>query len=311
MLELVVIEKRVVAAGIVELRLRGRAGEQLPRWTPGAHVDVLCMPGITRQYSVCGDPENLTEYRIAVLRERVSRGGSVAIHEKVQRGDVLSVSAPRNHFELQDAQEYLFIAGGIGITPIIPMIREANRKSRAWRLLYGGRTRDSMAFRGELEGDERVVFVPQDEHGLLDVRGYLTRLPATALIYCCGPEPLLAAAEAACETAGVRQALRVERFAPKDRAEGTALGFEVELAGSRKRLYVAPDRSLLQVLRDDAGIDVFTSCEEGTCGTCETGVLAGIPDHWDSVLTDEEREAGDRMMVCVSRSRTPLLTLDV
>lgn len=311
MLELVVAEKRVEALDVVELRLRRRTGEPLPRWTPGAHIDVLCLPGTTRQYSLCGDPEDLSEYRIAVLREQVSRGGSVAIHEKVQKGDVLSVSAPRNHFELQAAQEYLFIAGGIGITPILPMIRDANHRSRAWRLLYGGRTRDSMAFRSELERDERVVFVPQDEQGLLDVRAFVARLPATALVYCCGPEPLLAAVEAACDAAGVRRSLRVERFSPKDRADGPAAGFEVELADSGRRLYVATDRSLLEVLRDDAGIEVFTSCEEGTCGSCETGVLAGIPDHRDSVLTDEEREIGDRMMVCVSRSRTPLLTLDV
>jgi len=312
--KLVVAAKARRADGVVELRLRDPAGGVLPEWSPGAHVDVRCGPGLVRQYSLCGDPADAGEYRIAVLREPESRGGSRALHDDVGEGTLLEVSEPRNHFWLERADRYLFVAGGIGITPILPMLAEAQRRGRPWRLIYGGRTRTSMAFLDELRGHgEKVRAVPQDECGLLDLPRALAGLPEGTLVYCCGPEPLLAAMEAACAGAGLSSALRVERFSPKPREDDEPAGnaeFDVELADTGVRLTVPADRTLLDVLRD-AGVDVLTSCEEGTCGSCETTVLRGEPDHRDSVLTDDERAQGDRLMVCVSRSATPVLVLDL
>lgn len=308
---LVVASTKRLAEGVVELRLRDPAGGALPEWSAGAHVDVRCGPGLVRQYSLCGDPAEPGEYRIAVLREAESRGGSRALHDEVGEGALLELSEPRNHFGLERAESYLFVAGGIGITPILPMLAEAQRTGKRWRLLYGGRTRASMAFLDELRGyGEKVQLAPQDECGLLDLSSALAGLPEGTLVYCCGPEPLLAAIEAECANEGLAAALRVERFSAKPQQDVGDDEFEVELAGTGLRLPVPGDRTLLDVLRD-AGVDVLTSCEEGTCGSCETGVLRGEPDHRDSVLTDEERAQGDRLMVCVSRSRTPLLTLDL
>lgn len=274
-------------------------------------MDVHCGPGLVRQYSLCGDPADSGEYRIAVLREPASRGGSHVLHDKIGEGALLEVSGPRNHFGLDPSDSYLFVAGGIGITPILPMIAQALRAGSRWRLLYGGRSRASMAFLDELRVyEEKVQLVPEDECGLLDIAAALTGLPAGTLVYCCGPEPLLAAMETACGGAGLGAALRVERFSAKPRQDPGDEEFEVELVSTGQRLRVPRDRTLLDILRA-AGVDVLTSCEEGTCGSCETWVLSGRPDHRDSVLTDEERERGDRVMVCVSRSRTPLLTLDL
>jgi len=255
---------------------------------------------VVRQYSLCGDPAAPGEYRVAVLREPESRGGSRALHDEIGEGAMLDVSAPRNHFALEAADEYLFVAGGIGITPILPMMATVERAGRPWRLLYGGRTGSSMAFVDEVRryGD-RVRIVPQDEHGLLDIAAALADVSTSALVYCCGPEPLLAVVEDACARAGLGPVLRVERFSPKplegDPRDGE---FEVELAHYGRRLRVPADRTLLDVLRD-AGLDILSSCEEGTCGSCESEVIDGVPDH------------RDRMMVCVSRSRSPLLVLDL
>ncbi|MGO2110951.1 MAG: flavin reductase family protein [Pseudoclavibacter sp.] len=193
----------------------------------------------------------------------------------------------------------------------MPMIAEARRRGIPFTLLYRGRTRSSMAFVDELEAyGPDVQLVPKDECGSLDIAGTLDRLPTGALVYCCGPERLVSALEAVCAEAGRGTALRVERFSARPLPETAVNEFDVELAASGRRLSVPHDRTLLEVLRD-ADVDIPTSCEEGTCGSCESEVLCGRPDHRDSVLTDEEREQGDRMMVCVSRSRSPLLILNL
>lgn len=308
--ELVVHAKEPVADGVVRLDLRSRNGRALPEWAPGAHVDLVLGDGLVRQYSLCGDPADRSRYVVAVLREPEGRGGSQYVHDRLAPGDPVQVRGPRNHFPLVPAPRYLFLAGGIGITPLLPMLAEATARGAQWRLVYGGRTRASMAFRAELIGryGERVVVCPQDETGLLDLAAELgTPRPGTA-VYCCGPEPLLAAAERAC-AAWPTGALHVERFAPKPDT-GAREAFEVELAASGRVLSVPEDRSLLEVL-EQAGVPVVSSCEEGTCGTCETAVLGGVPDHRDSVLTDAERAEGRSLMVCVSRSRTPRLVLDL
>jgi ferredoxin-NADP reductase len=221
------------------------------------------------------------------------------------------VRGPRNNFPLVGSPRYLFIAGGIGITPILPMIRAAEAAGAEWRLVYGGRQRASMAFLDELAhyGD-RVSIRPQDETGLLDLDALLGTPEPDTLVYCCGPEPLLAAVEQRCH-AWPPRSLHVERFSPKPLTEPVLTeAFEVVLRQSELELTVPPDRSILSVV-EAAGVGVLSSCAEGTCGTCETAVLDGEPDHRDSVLTEEERQANDCMMICVSRSRGPRLVLDL
>ncbi|MFG2472568.1 PDR/VanB family oxidoreductase [Streptomyces canus] len=305
--ELVVDRRDAAADGVLALTLRHPLGEQLPQWEPGAHIDVVLGPGLERQYSLCGDPADRTAWRIAVLREPVGRGGSAHVHEQLGQGDKVRVRGPRNHFALRPAPRYRFIAGGIGITPILPMLAAAEAEGAEWTLLYGGRTRESMAFTEELSryGD-RVTVAPQDETGLLDLASVLDGVPEGTLVYCCGPGPLLDAVEEHCP-AGL---LHVERFTPKEQPAAENTEFEVELAQTGTTVTVAPDVSVLDAVRA-SGVEVLFSCTEGTCGTCETDVLDGTPDHRDSVLTDEEREAGETMMICVSRCRGKKLVLDL
>jgi ferredoxin-NADP reductase len=305
--ELVVDHREFAADGVLALTLRHPLGEPLPAWEPGAHVDVLPAPGLERQYSLCGDPADRSAWRIAVLRERPGRGGSAHVHEQLGEGGKVRVRGPRNNFRLEPAPRYLFVAGGIGITPILPMLAAAEAAGADWTLLYGGRTRESMAFVEELgRYGDRVTIAPEDESGLLDLPSVLDDVPEGTLVYCCGPGPLLDAVEARCPS-GV---LRVERFRPKEQETGGDTAFEVELAQSGRTLTVAPDVSVLDAVRA-AGVEVLYSCTEGTCGTCETDVLDGEPDHRDSVLTDDERAAGETMMICVSRCRGKRLVLDL
>jgi ferredoxin-NADP reductase len=221
------------------------------------------------------------------------------------------VRGPRNNFPLIASPRYLFIAGGIGITPILPMVAAAHAAGAEWRLVYGGRRRSSMAFLDELEqyGD-RVSVRPHDETGLLDLDTLLAVPQPDTLVYTCGPEPLLAAVEEQCSD-WPPSSLHVERFNPKPLTESRHDdAFDVVLARSELKLHVPSDRSILQVV-EEAGVGVLSSCTEGMCGTCETPVLEGRPDHRDSVLTDEERMAGECMMICVSRARSASLTLDL
>ncbi len=306
-----VAAKRDVADGVVTLSLRGLGDQPLPAWEPGAHVDLVLDSAPTRQYSLCGDPSDRHEYRVGILRDPAGRGGSMYVHDRLSEGDVVRVRGPRNNFPFVPSPRYLFIAGGIGITPILPMVRAAESAGADWRLVYGGRQRGSMAFLDELsQYGDRVEVRPQDETGFLPLAALLgTPEPQTA-IYCCGPEPLLAAVEANASgwPAG---ALHLERFAPKPQAEPVRKeAFEVILQRSELTLTVPPQRSIMSVV-EEAGVGVLSSCAEGTCGTCETRVLEGDPDHLDSVLSEVERRAGDCMMICVSRSRTPRLVLDL
>jgi ferredoxin-NADP reductase len=308
--EMVVAEKTTVAEGIVRLKLQGEDGRELPRWSPGSHIDLI-VGGQTRQYSLCGDRHDRRSFQVAVLDAPGGRGGSRFVHEQVEVGARIRVRGPRNHFALQPSARYLFIAGGIGITPILPMIADAEARGAQWRLLYGGRSTGSMAFTDELArfGD-KVTLWPQDRLGLLDLDAELAVPQAGLLVYCCGPEPLLAAVEERCahwEPA----ALHVERFQKREvEALAPVAEFEVELRRSDLVLRVPPDRSIIEVV-EEAEVDVFSSCLEGVCGSCETAVLGGVPDHRDSVLSPADREAGQYMMICVSRSRTPRLVLDI
>jgi ferredoxin-NADP reductase len=317
---LVVATRTLAAEGVVSLSLRRPDGGTLPAWAPGAHIDVL-LDGddgedgddgvLIRQYSLCGDPADREAWRIAVLREPRGRGGSAYVHDRLREGTTVRVRGPRNNFPLRPAARHLFVAGGVGITPILPMVEAAEAAGADWRLLYGGRTRTSMAFLDRLapHGD-RVLVRPQDEYGLLDVAALLGVPEDGTLVHACGPEPLLRAVQEQC-AGWPPGTLGVERFAPvRTSATGRAEVFELELARSGLTLTVPPDRSVLETV-EAAGVAVVFSCREGTCGTCETDVLDGRPDHRDSLLTEDERAAGDTMLICVSRSCGPRLVLDL
>jgi ferredoxin-NADP reductase len=301
-----------VSSGVTELVLVPADASELPSWAPGSHIDVQVRPGLVRQYSLCGDPEDRSQWRIAVLREPESRGGSAALCEDVRSGDVLTATGPRNHFPLHQSPRYLFIAGGIGITPIIAMIAAAHAAGADWRLVYGGRNEASMAYRDEVGrfDPERVLEWPQDRRGLIELDHLLAEPQPGTLIYCCGPEPLIGAVEAK-SAHWPHRTLQVERFAPRPLTEvAPNTSFEIELVDSDEVLVVPPDKSILEVV-DEAGIYVLSNCEEGTCGTCQTTVLEGVPDHRDSVLDDDERAANDTMMICVSRALSSRLVLDL
>ena len=302
------------ADGVVTLTLVDPAGWELPRWTPGAHIDLI-LPEIdlVRQYSLCGSPTDRYAWRVAVLFEPNGRGGSRHVHRSLDVGTNVLVRGPRNHFRLEPSPRYLFIAGGIGITPILPMVAEAEADGRDWELLYGGRSRASMAFVDELTAyGGRVRIHPQDEAGLLPLAKALNTPRQDCLVYCCGPEPLVGAVESRCAgwPAG---SLRTERFRarpvlPEEEKRTTA--FEVEFRRSDLTLAVSPDESILDAA-DRAGVRTFAACREGICGTCETSVIEGAPEHRDSVLTDQQKASGTSMMICVSRTCGSRLVLDL
>ncbi|MEV6082284.1 PDR/VanB family oxidoreductase [Streptomyces parvulus] len=307
-LDLLVHRTTWEAEGVLSVELVHPDGKPLPAWTPGAHLD-LHVGGHVRQYSLCGDPADTGVYRLGILDEPASRGGSRHVHTKLRPGQRLRVAGPRNHFALEPAASYVFIAGGIGITPILAMARSAHRDGVPYRLVHGGRTRASMAFGGELAAlGGRVTVVPQDELGHIDVAGTLADLPADALVYCCGPEPLLRAVEEAAPEGRVR----TERFAAPAAAprEGDDSAFDVECRTSGTTLRVEPGTSILEAA-ENAGLDVPSSCREGICGSCETRVLDGTPDHRDFLLSDAERATGETMMICVSRCAFDRLVLNL
>jgi ferredoxin-NADP reductase len=291
-----------------------REGEHVPEWTFGAHIDLIMRNDLIRQYSLCSDPTDRSQWTIAVLREPNSSGGSKYIHEVLRPGMTVLATHPRNNFPLVEAEHYLFVAGGIGVTPLLPMAKYLDAEQKDWKMLYGGRRRASMAFRDELsELTSRVDIAPEDEFGLLDLRGAIEATPDDTAIYCCGPEPLIAALEAQCMASG-RPAPHVERFnaRPEFATEGVQddnAPFELVLAKSDRRFTIPSDKTIIQVL---AGERVFvpTSCTEGYCGVCETVVLEGVPDHRDDYLLPEVRATNTRIMVCCSRSKTPVLVID-
>ncbi len=308
--EVVVESVQPEAEGVVSLHLVS-GGEVLPAWAPGAHVDVILKEGLERQYSLCGDPADAARWRLAVLREPESRGGSAHVHDQIKAGDRIEVRGPRNNFGLEPADSYIFIAGGIGITPILPMVRQASDLDADWVLVYGGRKQASMAFVEELAtyGD-RVILWPEDHRGLIDLPRFLGTPRDGCKVYCCGPEPLIEAVTDRC-AAWPDGALHVERFRPPEGGPDPAGdGFEVYLDYSELTITVPAGKSILQAV-EDAGVEVLFSCREGTCGTCETRVLEGVPDHRDYVLSKEDQESGELMMICCSRSRTPRLVLDL
>ena len=290
-----ITSRRTVADDVVELEL---SGPDLPDWTPGSHIDLHLAPGLVRQYSLCAPARAGSGFRIAVLHEPAGRGGSTFVHDRLAVGDRVEIGGPRNHFPLVSAPHYLFVAGGIGITPILPMIEAAEAAGARWQLLYGGRSRSSMAYLDRLD-DPRVTVQPG---GLLDLPAALAAAPG-AEVYGCGPAPMLDALVAACPAA------HVERFTPPE-ADLPERPFDAVLERTGVTVRVPAGTSLLAAV-EAAGVDVLQSCREGTCGTCEAVVLEGEPEHRDAVLDEVDRAANDVMLICVSRARGDRLVLDL
>jgi ferredoxin-NADP reductase len=307
---LLVTDKSLAAEGVVALTLPHPSGGRLPDWTPGAHIDLVLADGITRQYSLCGDRWDTSRYRVAVLCEPEGRGGSAFVHDRLRPGDLVQTGGPRNNFPLVPAEKYLFIAGGIGITPLLPMIGQAHLLDADWTLLCAGRSRASMAFLGELAGyGDRVHVTARDEGSRLNLAAWLGVPRPDVKVYCCGPSRLLDALADLC-AAWPRYSVHSERFVPRDVPAARDTAFEVELRRSGTAVIVRPGVSVLEAARR-AGAGVLSSCQRGVCGTCVTAVLEGLPDHRDSLLDDDERARGDCMLICVSRSATSRLVLDL
>lgn len=312
--DLIVRRRGTTAEGVVVLDLGYPDGAELPRWQPGAHIDLILGEDLTRQYSLCGDPGDLSTWRIGVLLDPASRGGSKYVHENLQQGSPVRVRGPRNHFPLVESRTYRFIAGGIGITPILTMLQATELAGADWTLLYGGRTRASMAFADELSERHpgKVTVWPQDEKGLLDLDSLLGQPEDDAVVYCCGPEALLDAVEQRCAH-WPDGSLHIERFAAKTPApeqdSGALDEFEVVCQRSGITIEVGADDSILELV-EAAGVPITTSCYEGICGSCRATVIEGVPDHRDSVLKAHEMEAGE-FILCVSRSRSPKLVIDL
>ncbi|WP_251093095.1 PDR/VanB family oxidoreductase [Streptomyces sp. Caat 7-52] len=301
-LKLLVTARETIADGVVQLRLEGPG---LPRWEPGAHLDLVLPSGLVRQYSLCGDLEDTSAYTIATRLVADGRGGSREVHEQLAERMELEVRGPRNRFPLADAPAYVFVAGGIGITPILPMLR-ALPDGAEWRLLYGGRTRASMPFLEEvreLAGD-RLAVVAEDEDGRPDLAALFADTAEGTAVYCCGPEGLMAAVQEALPEGAT---LHLERFAPRAGADGDT-EFALELRRTGRTLTVPAGSTVLAAVRRELP-DTAYSCEQGFCGTCRQRVLEGEIEHRDELLTDAERR--DSMLICVSRARGDRLVLDM
>jgi vanillate monooxygenase ferredoxin subunit len=304
------------ADGICSLELVRPHDEPLPAFEPGAHVDVHLGPALVRQYSLCGDPADVHRWRIAVLREPASRGGSAAVHERLHPGAMLQVNAPRNHFPLVDAPRSVLIAGGIGVTPILAMAQALHAGGREFRMHYCARSASRMAFREEIEASPyggAVRFHVSDGPAgqKFDPERDIGRPDAGTHLYVCGPAGFMDRVLDAARELGWPQAqLHRELFGGSVVATEQDAPFELRLARSGGTCQVPPDRTALQVLQEH-GVEIPFSCESGVCGTCVTRVLEGVPDHRDSYLTDAERAANDQFTPCCSRARTPSLVLDL
>ncbi len=308
-IQLRVLSRETVADQVAAFTLGRADGSALPDWVPGAHVDLTLPGGLIRQYSLCSDPADTSVWRVAVLHEPDGRGGSVAAHHHLQTGAIVHADGPRDNFGYRaEKQDVLFIAGGIGITPILPMVRAAEAAGANWRLLYLGRSPESMSFVSELAAyGDRVSVHPSQTQGRIDLPSAIAATGLTSpQIFACGPERMLDALAECCPA----DSLHVERFT----GDGTGVletdtAFIVE-TGDGTEIEVAADETILAAMTR-CGIQALNSCQEGICGTCETVVIDGIPLHRDQVLSDEERESNETMMICVSRCVGKRLVLEL
>jgi ferredoxin-NADP reductase len=304
-LRMTVAEARAEAEDVVSLRLEPAERSWVPPWQPGAHVDVELPSGLLRQYSLCGDPAARDHYRIAVRHIRDGGGGSRDIHG-LRAGDTITLRGPRNAFPFIPVDRYLFVAGGIGVTPLRPMLYDAIRRGAQWAFVYTGRTRTSMPFADELAAldPDHVHLWPDDEYGIPNAKQILSLAPDRAALYACGPPAMVDAIRAEIPAENI-STLHYERFSPAPVVGGSP--FEVVLARSGHVVRVSSAQTALAAVRKVLP-DVAYSCQQGFCGTCPVALLGGEVEHRDRCLTDEQRKT--HMAICVSRS-TGRVTLDL
>jgi ferredoxin-NADP reductase len=309
--QLILTEMRWEAENIVSLALRHPEGADLPDWEPGAHIEVTLPSGKIRQYSLCGDPSDKKVYRVAVLRVTDGRGGSNEIHSSLRVGGRYFIRGPRNNFKLEPASSYLFLAGGIGITPLLPMMN-AMTTSLNWRAIYCGRSRASMAFVDDLEAQCSTCVLTDNRDGRPDFEAEIDACEPGTRIYCCGPAGMIDAVSAAAARRS-DVTLCTERFeavAPPKISSGSANRTELVLARSGLTLSIEPHESVLDaVLRVKP--EMPRSCEAGFCGTCEVAIIKGEVEHLDQLHSEAEREENRTMMICVSRPLSSPLVLDL
>lgn len=305
-----VISRQTVAPGVVALRLRPVDHSPTPMWEPGAHIDLHLPSGRVRQYSLYGDPCDRDGYNIAVLLEPAGRGGSREIHQ-LQDGSPVGIGGPRNNFPLAPAAFHILIAGGIGITPLIPMMKQLDSAGAPWQLFYRGRSHSAMPFADELATryPDRAQILPSDTTARPDLATVLAALPPGSAVYCCGPDTLMNAVTQAMTTACPHSSLHIERFTATVKDDSTNRAFQVVLPHAGATIDVPADRGMLECLRQVLP-DVPASCETGLCGSCAMRVLAGRPEHRDDILQGAARETHHLVYPCVSRSLDNLLVID-
>lgn len=311
-----VLRKKREAEGIASFELAREDGAPLPAFSAGSHIDVQVPGGLTRQYSLCNDAAEQHRYRIAVLRDPASRGGSVAMHDAVHEGDVIHISEPRNHFPLQHASRSLLFAGGIGVTPLLCMAQRLAAIGADFTLHYCTRSVERTAFRAEIAASafaDRVRFhfdagPPEQKLDLEDVVG--TR-DADTRLYVCGPAGFIDHVVGTAKAKGWRaDRIHLEYFGAVSHDSSGDTPFDVRIASSGKTYKVAAGQSVVQALMEH-GIEILTSCEQGVCGTCITRVLDGEPDHRDLYFSDEEKSKNDQFTPCCSRAKSRTLVLDL
>ena len=304
-----VVTMSLLADSILAIELRRSDGALLPPATPGAHIDLHLQNGLIRQYSLTtaeGDPAS---YIVAVKRDRASRGGSSFVHDHLRVGDVIEISAPRNNFPLDESASCsILIAGGIGITPILSMMRRLRQRGASFELHYSCRKDSEVVYAAELSESEEIDVHLSDEFGAMDLEKIIALAPSDAHFYCCGPVPMIEAFEAAASNIEAER-IHVERFT-NNAIIATEGGYLVKLQRDGRSFVIPQGQTILSALRE-AGIEVSFSCEQGICGSCETAVVSGKPDHRDSILTEAEREANATMMICCSGSHSDVLVLDL
>lgn len=315
-LAVTVVRKVREAEGIFSFELARADGTPLPAFSAGSHIDVHLPGGLTRQYSLCNDAAEKHCYRIAVLRELASRGGSIAMHDAVQEGDVIHISAPKNHFPLQVAAHTLLFAGGIGVTPLLSMAQQLASIGAHFALHYCTRSAERTAFVQEIHASsyaDKVHFHvdvgPPEQK--LDLAKALADSGSDRQLYVCGPGGFIDHVVNTAKASGwSAEQIHVEYFgaAPQDNTDDSS--FEVRIASTGKTFHVGADKNIIEVLKTN-GIEILTSCEQGVCGTCITRILEGEPEHRDMYFTDEEKAANDQFTPCCSRSKSKVLVLDL
>lgn len=315
-MNVVVKEIREEADEIKSFLLASMNGTPLPAYTAGSHIDVHIRNNLVRQYSLAGDPST-GQYLIAVKKEQDSRGGSRAMHEFVRKGDRLKISEPRNNFRLvEGAKRHLLFAGGIGITPLLGMIWELETSGQPWELQYFSRSIRNTAFHDLLSAPKyagKVSFHYAIERDAVRayLRKHLWHREEASHLYLCGPRGFMDMVEQTAAITWPPEAVHLEHFAADPAAlAGPRTEFKVRLARRQIECVVDRDQSICEALREQ-GVIIETSCSQGVCGTCVTGVLDGVPDHRDAFLTEAEKVAGDRLMPCVSRAKSEMLVLDI